>query len=446
MSIRALTFLFVGLASLLHGQTTIYNGGMTIKGRSDASTATATLPDRAGAGSPVARDACIKIGESYFQTDATAGSNRFGCTATGTPGTWSLQGGGSGSGASSVPQLTDFQVLRTSATVLTGNAACSVANPCNHGFGSFVCTFTGSFAATAAAGSTTARVWVNLTGSTCSIVVGYDAASGVTCDSGCTATPNISGFPVASAWAVTQWHATSAVWDATGLDKRGFNSQKPIVAGTGIGIVETATEIDLSATGSGSASPLTTKGDVHGYTTTDARIPVGTDTFVLTADSTQAAGLKWAAAASSVTNPFTNVNGALAYTANPVPCLKGTIPYTQWSGIASQVGQGTRLFTAAAGWSYVLSRVELSSGFVGTGITNLSIALGSASNPVGFMANYQILPASGTPYNEAGGGIGLAAGGATLDVFGQLTVTGGAGLLSALSAGGEVFTVCGIKP
>ena len=48
----------------------------------------------------------------------------------------------------------------------------------------------------------------------------------------------------------------------------------------------------------GSASPLTTKGDVYGFSTTDARIPIGANDTVLTADSTQALGLKWAAAAS----------------------------------------------------------------------------------------------------------------------------------------------------
>ena len=47
--------------------------------------------------------------------------------------------------------------------------------------------------------------------------------------------------------------------------------------------------------GSGSTSPLTTKGDLFGYDTANARIPIGTNDTVLTADSTQALGLKWAA-------------------------------------------------------------------------------------------------------------------------------------------------------
>jgi hypothetical protein len=48
----------------------------------------------------------------------------------------------------------------------------------------------------------------------------------------------------------------------------------------------------------GSVSPLTTKGDLYGFSTLDARIPIGTNNQVLTADSTAALGLKWAAAAS----------------------------------------------------------------------------------------------------------------------------------------------------
>lgn len=42
------------------------------------------------------------------------------------------------------------------------------------------------------------------------------------------------------------------------------------------------------------SSPLTTKGDIYGFNTANARIPVGTDGTVLTADSTQALGVRWA--------------------------------------------------------------------------------------------------------------------------------------------------------
>jgi hypothetical protein len=43
----------------------------------------------------------------------------------------------------------------------------------------------------------------------------------------------------------------------------------------------------------GSASPLTTKGDLYGYSTTGIRVPVGTDGQVLSADSSQPSGLKY---------------------------------------------------------------------------------------------------------------------------------------------------------
>lgn len=45
--------------------------------------------------------------------------------------------------------------------------------------------------------------------------------------------------------------------------------------------------------GSGLTSPLTTKGDVWGWTSTNARVPVGADGLAIVADSTQTTGLNY---------------------------------------------------------------------------------------------------------------------------------------------------------
>lgn len=54
-----------------------------------------------------------------------------------------------------------------------------------------------------------------------------------------------------------------------------------------------------SGGGGGSTSPLTTKGDLWGYSSVDARVPVGTNGQVLTADSAETLGLKWATPSAS---------------------------------------------------------------------------------------------------------------------------------------------------
>ena len=56
----------------------------------------------------------------------------------------------------------------------------------------------------------------------------------------------------------------------------------------------TSAAIFFASDAADGSSPLTTKGDLYGFSTLDARIPIGTNNQVLTADSAQALGLKWA--------------------------------------------------------------------------------------------------------------------------------------------------------
>lgn len=82
---KKLTLLFTIAASLAWSQTTI-NGGRTITGAWDASGAATTKPVKSGITAP----ATCAIGELFYDTDAVAGSNLFGCTALNT---WTLLGG-----------------------------------------------------------------------------------------------------------------------------------------------------------------------------------------------------------------------------------------------------------------------------------------------------------------------------------------------------------------
>ena len=81
----------------------------------------------------------------------------------------------------------------------------------------------------------------------------------------------------------------------------------------------TSNWVPTTPTGSTFTSPLTTKGDLHTYSTTNARLPIGANGTFLVADSSTATGLRWQAALSlnnitDVNAPDPNDNDVLTWT------------------------------------------------------------------------------------------------------------------------------------
>lgn len=72
--------------------------------------------------------------------------------------------------------------------------------------------------------------------------------------------------------------------------------------------------------------PLTTKGDLYGFSTVPARVPVGANDTVLTADSSTATGLKWATVSAGPTLIATaSLVGVSTYTISSIPSTYQTL-------------------------------------------------------------------------------------------------------------------------
>jgi hypothetical protein len=85
-------------------------------------------------------------------------------------------------------------------------------------------------------------------------------------------------------------------------------------------------------------TPLTTKGDLFGFDTADARIPVGTNGHVLTADSAQGLGVKWAAPASGALTKISSAPFSAISTIDIDSLFSST--YKRYMLILSYVGSG----------------------------------------------------------------------------------------------------------
>ena len=264
----------------------------------DFANANSTRPAKTGTTLP----AVCGLGEVFFKSNATAGSNLFGCTATntwtqmsgssgGTIGTlggdvtgnassgtvvalrnrsisttapssgqvlgwnsiasvWEPQtpattGGGGGGGGVQVPFLTTF----VSGSALSIGTGCNGGSLCIARFGNTSYQFANAFTATIGAGTGTAYVYISASGS---LTVGHNMT--VACSIGCTTTSGVTSFPADSIPLYTWTANSSGQWDANGgTDWRATISTKNVSAG--VGLVEasvggaTTLSLDTAAVG-----------------------------------------------------------------------------------------------------------------------------------------------------------------------------------------------------
>jgi hypothetical protein len=189
----------------------------------DFSSSPSTRPVQVGTTLP----ATCQTGQLFFKSDATAGLNLYGCTATNA---WTVQSGGApGTAATMISQLGDLQVTRTSNTVLTIGANCSTATPCNVHFGSMVYSIASTSTATIS-GSATGMLYIYVTNAGV-LTVGSNLS--VACSS-CSAQSGVTSFPPDSI-ALETWPVTNGALNAAGgQDFRALLGTKNVVAGQGI--------------------------------------------------------------------------------------------------------------------------------------------------------------------------------------------------------------------
>lgn len=177
------------------------------------------------------------------------------------------------------------------------------------------------------------------------------------------------------------------------------------------------TQMKTNADAATLKATLTTKGDIYAATaaSTPARLAVGANDTVLTADSTTATGLKWATPAgaknfSLLNTGGTALTGADTITISGISSMDQLMIVVQGASITSTSGVtdiGFR-FNADTGSNYRNSFINYQTAFDSFGVNGSSVTLGSVNTGADELSGYLFLSGGATSgikvFNAAGGG------------------------------------------
>jgi len=135
-----------------------------------------------------------------------------------------------------------------------------------------------------------------------------------------------------------------------------------------------ASGVKWAAGGGGGSSPLTTKGDIYVYAAADARLPVGTDGYVLSANSAQSTGLEWIANTSGTVTSVSGTTNRVSSTGGATPVIDIDAAYV---GQASITTLGTVTTGTWNGTDIAVTAGGTGASTAGDARTNLGVAIGT---------------------------------------------------------------------
>lgn len=168
-----------------------------------------------------------------------------------------------------------------------------------------------------------------------------------------------------------------------------------VTAGTGISGGGTSGDVTIT---NSMATAIDAKGDLIAGTGSDAfsRLAVGTNGYVLTADSAEATGLKWAAAAGGYTPSLTLLNSGGTSLSGSVTTISG-ISAKQWlyayvvgasTNTASNSAIGFQLNTDTASNYPQAGMVDVGGGVSSFGVTDTFWLIGLTGSTTGTVSGY----------------------------------------------------------